>query len=128
MNVFSKIVIAIGLLLILYIGFFLEAGEQVPVITIKYRGNLVEYQCRSADEYKELYLKNTHNILYFDGQSFFEEEPYINKESRLASIVKVDNNHIINGDITKEGKGISIVVIVFAMLIMLILFNGIDDE
>jgi hypothetical protein len=96
MNTAQKVICFLGALVVLYFCISVEIGQRVTVLTVKYNDNLVEYIPHSREESEHLKLKSNNNVLFFDGQYFYDEAP-THKEGSRVNLVKEDTK-VINGD------------------------------
>jgi hypothetical protein len=99
MNTAQKVICAIGAFLALYLFFCVDAGDYAHVVTVKYNDNLVEYKCKSHEEYEHLKLKSDNNVLFFDGEYFFDEAP-THKASTRVNLVKGEVRNF-GGDVSR---------------------------
>lgn len=114
MNTAQKVICFLGALVVLYFCTSVEIGQRVIVLTVKYNDNLVEYIPKSYDEAEHLKLKSNNNVLFFDGQYFYDEAP-VNKENSRVNLVKEDTR-TVNGDMDGGQFMVVLILLLFCVL------------
>ena len=111
MNTAQKIICTIGALIALFMFTSIETGNYYDVVTVKYQDNLIEYKCKDRKECDNLILKSENNVLFFDGQYFYDEAPN-NKEGSRVNLVKRETVNI-GGDMSRgEFCGLFIMLLI----------------
>jgi len=96
MNTAQKVISALGLCVTLYFALTLTVGKNVPHVTVKYQNRLLVVPCQSTDEQRNLILKSNNDVLFFDGEYFYDDVPS-NPESNRAKIINYYDK-VVGGD------------------------------
>jgi hypothetical protein len=128
MTTLQKILCGMGIFAILYMFATTTTGESRRVLTVKYNDNLYEYTCHDAKEHETIMLKDRHDILYFDGESFFDEAPTTNTKKVSQAKIAKDVSKIIGGDMTDGQLGGLVFLIALCTLIVCCCANPSNDS
>jgi hypothetical protein len=99
MNFKQKIACILGICAIVYLCITVDVGEPTKKLVVKYDDRLVEYVCKDFKEAEDLLLKSKNEVLFFDGEYFYEEPPTHDRNKTRATIVK-EERAVIKGDIS----------------------------
>lgn len=116
MNIIQKIICGLGGLFLIWFMTNTTIGDPVEYVVVKYEDRLVEYICKDRAELDYLVLKSNNDVLFFDGEYFFDEPP-TNRVNSRVNIVKRDTK-VVRGDVHVGEYIISIMGILFCVLVL----------
>jgi len=126
MTTLQKILCGMGIFAILYMFATTTTGDCKTFVKVKYNDRLVEYACKDKKEFDNLHLLSINDILFFDGEYFFDEPPTNRTNSRVR-IVKWENR-VVNGDMTEGELWGGVFLIALCTLIICGIVNPSDGD
>lgn len=123
MNTAQKVIIFLAVTGLLFFLSSVEIGQEAKVLVVKYGETLVDYEVKPSDDLTRIRLKSKQDILFFDGQYFYDEVPK-HKEGTKVSIVQ-EKDVIKGGDFTAK----QVIILIFGvLLITFITYSVASDE
>ncbi|MBP7119228.1 hypothetical protein KBA63_04015 [Candidatus Woesebacteria bacterium] len=126
MNIVQKIICGIGGMVLLYFIFNISIGDRVDYVIVKHKDRLVEYICKDREELKDIVLKSNNDVLFFDGEYFYDEPPTYKGDSRVK-LVKWDTK-VVRGDMDSWDYFWSIFAVLICVLILCGATSSTDDD
>tara|TARA_R110000868_G_scaffold12456_7_gene59520 strand:+ start:2326 stop:2730 length:405 start_codon:yes stop_codon:yes gene_type:complete len=128
MNTAQKIISFVGVSALLYVYFFIEVAVPTRVLTLVYKGNLVEYTCSDMREHEQIMLRNKEEILWFDGQTFYDQAPSSSTRARSQVKVTKDVQILKDGDMEDRDKAGLFWVLLIGFLVILLVAAPSDGD
>ena len=99
-------------------------GTQVYNVKVKYKDNLVSYSCKDKSEYYNILLKSRNDILFYDGEYFYDQAP-TNKKDAKCKVVDF-NSEIVGGNIDSDDYYRAVILLILLTIGITFLVKYLD--